>query len=160
MDRKLWRIENYLEFLAARRELLAKAANEFLDSLVAGGVPEVQTTTSILDHEVPSIPGRIESPEEEEQLLHCMTWMEQQSLPIGEIEYELIDDGTRDILAVLDLAWPEGIQTGRSQPIALLIDEVDDTLQIAQQHGYRCFTDFNQFKKYVRDEVLGLETVI
>lgn len=160
MDRKLWRIENYLEFLAARRELLAKAANEFLDSLVAGGVPEVQTTTSILDHEVPSIPGRIESPEEEEQLLRCMTWMEQQSLPIGEIEYELIDDGTRDILAVLDLAWPEGIQTGRSQPIALLIDEVDDTLQIAQQHGYRCFTDFNQFKEYVRDEVLGLETVV
>jgi hypothetical protein len=32
-------VENYREFVAARRELLAATANEFLDELVAGDVP-------------------------------------------------------------------------------------------------------------------------
>jgi hypothetical protein len=47
MDRNLWKAENYLDFLAARRELLAKAANEFLDSLLQGAVPQLEVTTSI-----------------------------------------------------------------------------------------------------------------
>jgi hypothetical protein len=36
MDPELWRIENYLEFLAERRKLLAAAANSFLDELAGG----------------------------------------------------------------------------------------------------------------------------
>ena len=36
MDRELWKVENYLKFLDARRELLAQAANSFLDSLIGG----------------------------------------------------------------------------------------------------------------------------
>jgi hypothetical protein len=40
MDRDLWKIENYRDFLTARRELLAKAANHFLDSLLHGEVAE------------------------------------------------------------------------------------------------------------------------
>ena len=40
IDPKLWKYENYHDFLAARRELLAKAANEFLDGLHTGNIPE------------------------------------------------------------------------------------------------------------------------
>ena len=36
MDRDLWRVENYREFLAARRQLLADAANQLLKDLLAG----------------------------------------------------------------------------------------------------------------------------
>jgi len=36
MDRNLWKVENYPRFLAARRELLAKAADEFIESLLSG----------------------------------------------------------------------------------------------------------------------------
>ena len=36
MDPNLWKVENYAEFLQTRRELLAKAANEFLNSLLGG----------------------------------------------------------------------------------------------------------------------------
>src|SRR5690606_16745869 len=152
MDRYLWRVENYLEFLEARRELLARAANDFLDSLLAGAETEEEEMTSILEREIEAIPGRIESEEEEEMLPNCRMWMEQQGLPIGDLEYELVNDETKQQLATLDLAWPEGIQVGRSQPVALLIDEDDSTLQIAQRNGYRCFTDYEQFKAYVRDE--------
>ena len=38
-DPKLWQVENYPQFLAARRELLAAAANDFLDQLLAGTRP-------------------------------------------------------------------------------------------------------------------------
>ena len=38
-DPELWRIDRYPDFLAARRELLAEAANAFLDQLRRGGAP-------------------------------------------------------------------------------------------------------------------------
>jgi hypothetical protein len=84
--------------------------------------------------------------------------MEQKGLPTGDLEFELVDEATKQAMAVLDLAWPDGIQIHRSQPVALLIGETDDTLQIAQQSGYRCFMDLGQFKTYVSDEILGVET--
>lgn len=39
MDQGLWRIERYEDFLAARRELIARNINEFMEALIA--VPEV-----------------------------------------------------------------------------------------------------------------------
>lgn len=157
LDRNLWRVENYEDFLTARRELLAHAANNLLDSLRQGDVPEAESTLPILEREVISIPGRIESEEEEELLLRCMDWMEEKGLPIGELEHELVNEETKEAIAVLDLAWPLGIQEGRSQPVALLIDEVDLTIQIAQLHGYRCFVQFEHFRDYVQEEILGVE---
>ena len=55
MERSLWQIENYHHFLAARRELLAQAANSFLNSLLAGDIPEPKVTDSILEQEVAEI---------------------------------------------------------------------------------------------------------
>jgi hypothetical protein len=156
MERELWRVENYMDFLSARRELLAQAANDFLDSLVAGGVPEPKQAASILDREVVTVHGNISSSEEEHLLLDCMVWMEQQSLPVGEYQYELVDDKTKQVLAVLDLAWPEGIQQGRSEPVAVLLDEDQETLLIAQNSRYRCFTDLNSFHNYVLTDILGV----
>lgn len=40
MKRELWKLENYPDFLAARRELLAKAANRLLSNLEAGHLPD------------------------------------------------------------------------------------------------------------------------
>ena len=41
MDRTLWSVENYPAFLTARRELLANAANQFLDQLRHGRSPDL-----------------------------------------------------------------------------------------------------------------------
>ena len=94
-----------------------------------------------LERPVESIPGRVASSEEEELLLDCMTWMEEQGLPTGDFEFELVDEEDNQVLAVLDLAWENGIQIGRSQSVALLIDEDERTLAVAQLYGYRCFTN-------------------
>ena len=155
MDRELWKLENYREFLAERRKLLAQAANDFLYQLRNGVMPETPPVESVLEREAVSIPGQIASEAEEALLLEAMSWMEQHELPTGEIGFELVEDESGDVLAILDLAWPDGIQTGRSQPTALLIDEGEETLSIASGNGYRCFTNLEQLQRYVEKEILA-----
>ena len=159
MDQALWRLENYTEFLAARRQLLAKAANEFLESLLAGSLPYVESMPSVLEREIELSPGRIDSDDELKLLEETKYWVEQQGLsPDGEIGFELVEDSTNRVLAVLDLAWEHDLQNRNTDPVALIIDD-DEALKIAQQYGYRCFTDSEDFKQYVRLEVLGLMPV-
>jgi hypothetical protein len=78
-----------------------------------------------------------------------------QGLPEGEIVYELVDHESGTLLAVFDLAWPDGLQEGLSQPVALLLDEGDDTIMAANRAGYRYFTSVDDFKAYVRQEILA-----
>ena len=54
------------------------------------------------------------------------------------------EGGVRDALgvetlreAILDLAWPQGLQEGYSEPAVLLLDEGEDTEQAANRAGYR-----------------------
>ena len=116
MDPELWKVENYHEFLAERRRLLADAANTFLEQLLAGQVPDTEEEMSILDQDQTVIHGGVESEEEEVELLQCIEWLAEQSLAEGELLYELTDEDTGKPLAILDLAWPNGLQEGLSQP--------------------------------------------
>ena len=159
MDRQLWRIEHYPAFLAARRELLANAANEFLDSLLTGGIPEATVTVPVLERAATSIPGMVASEDEERLILECAQWVAGQGLPQGELMYELTDARTGEPLAVLDLAWPNGLQEGLSQPVALLLDEASETEEVVNRAGYRFFVSVDEFKAYVRREILALEPV-
>lgn len=60
-------------------------------------------------------------------------------------------------LAVLDLAWPSGLHEGFSQPVALLSDEPEETERAVNRMGYRHFTDPENFREYVLQEILALE---
>jgi hypothetical protein len=157
MDQNLWKYENYQDFLAARRELLAKAANDFLDSLYSGTVPESESTASVLDREVVGISSDSAGEEEDQALQACNTWVIEQGLPKGELMYELADAESGEAIAVLDLAWTNGLQEGLSQPVALLIDEDPELEQLVNQAGYRFFTNIETFKEYVRREIVAFE---
>lgn len=157
MDRNLWKVENYRDFLAARRELLAKAANDFLDSLLAGSIPQQLIETSILERQV--VIGSIESEDEERTLRECNEWIAQNGLPEGELMYELTDAETGESLAILDLAWANGLQEGYSQPVAILLDESHEVEEVVNRAGYRFFTDTRTFKDYVQKEILAMEPV-
>ena len=159
MDRNLWRVENYLDFLAARRELLAEAANQFLDSLLAGDVAEAEITPSVSEQPPRGVPGGIADEEEERLLRESNEWVVQQGLPEGEYMYELADPETGEARAILDLAWPEGLQEGFSQPVALLIGEDPETEEIVNGAGYRFFTNVEGFRAYVQREILAVEEV-
>jgi hypothetical protein len=112
---------------------------------------------TVLERELVAIPGGIESEEEEHKILDCNEWVRQQGLPKGEHSYELTDETTGEPIAVLDLAWPNGLQEGLSKPVALLINESQEIYNAANQAGFIYFTDVDSFHKYVLDEVLVIE---
>jgi hypothetical protein len=95
----------------------------------------------------------------EERLIQaCNAWVVQHGLPEGEYLYELTNALTGEPLAVLDLAWPSGLQEGYSQPVAALIDESQETEEAANRAGYRYFIDVHAFHAYVRQEILALSS--
>lgn len=155
-DRELWKVENYPEFLKARRALLADAANAFLDSLLAGSIPETQATTPVLEQAVAAVSGGVGSEDEDKLIQDLNDWIVQRGLPDGEYMYELTDPQTGSALAVIDLAWPNGIQEGYSQPVALLIDEDQEVEEIVNRAGYLFFTDVTEFRSYVEREILAI----
>ncbi|HEV2851190.1 MAG TPA: DUF262 domain-containing protein [Thermoanaerobaculia bacterium] len=155
MDRELWKVKNYNRFLEARRELLADSANRFLRSLLEGVLPEPEKAPSILDREVAAVPGRIESDDEERILRECNALMARQGLAEGELLYEIADPDSGEPLAILDLAWPEGLQPRLTQPVAILINESTETVDAASAAGFRCFTEIETFLDYVAQEVLS-----
>ena len=159
MDEELWETENYPRFLEERQRLLAEAANALLDDLLHDA-PASDEAVSAQTPTVPatkptSVPGGIEDPEEEAVLRDVNAWLREQGLPEGRIEHEIAHPETGDPLAILDLAWPTGLQQGYSEPVALLLGEEQETLQIANDHGFRHFTDAEAFRRYAETEVLG-----
>ena len=156
-DPELLKLENYHDFLADRRKRLADTANEFLDKLVGGQVPDPvdMEEADFVQRAVDFVPGSIESDEEEARLEKCNRWCVKRGLPEGEISYELVHLETGKQLAFLDLAWPNGLQSGLTQPVCVLIDEGDDVEDAASLAGYRCFSTIRAFHTYVKDEILA-----
>ncbi|MCA1718739.1 MAG: DUF262 domain-containing protein [Actinobacteria bacterium] len=154
MDRDLWRVENYSEFLAARRALLAAAANRFLEELLHGTVPETEQPAGIEQETVLPVTPDIEVGDEDDQILECAQWVVDQGLPEPEVMYELADENTGEQLAVFDLAWPKGLQEGYSDPVALLLDEPSSIEEAARRAGYRFFRTVEELKGYLVSEIL------
>jgi hypothetical protein len=154
---ELWKPENYPAFLEERRKLLAKAANEFLTRLSAGSIPVSVASDELqfIERAVAYVPGGIDDDEEEARLVRCNNWATNRGLPAGELAYELVDEQSGGVVAILDLAWPGGLQEGLSQPVAVLLGEEEDVEEAASQAGYRFFTSPGAFRRYVKHEILA-----
>lgn len=155
-DDALWQLDKYQDFLKARRELLVEAANEFLDSLLESVISS-PTTVDVTPLNIDRLPGGVVSDEEQQQLENVNRQMVAQGLSEGELIYELIDELTEQPMAMIDLAWPDGLQTGLSQPVALLIDEDAAVETIVSQAVFRIYTDAESLMHYVSQDVLALD---
>lgn len=156
LERELWRLARYRDFLAARRELLAQAANAFLEQLHGAPIPEaVAPVTTPAPAAAPA--GGFADEAEERELWTVNAWAVARGLPPGELLFELADPETGAALAILDLAWPESLQPGLSPPVAILLDEDEAVHRSANRAGFRFFTDVASFRRYVESEVLALE---
>ena len=151
-DPELWKIENYPDFLAERCRLLADETNRRMEILLHGDTRWFDSAAT-WEPVQKSVPGGITSEDEEAQLEALNEWLEQQDLPRGQMSFDYTDDNTGEQLAVFDLAWPDGIQAGLSNPVAVLLDEGAETLAIAARAGYRCFTRIQDFRTYVAIEI-------
>lgn len=155
IDENLWEIDNYLDFLEERKKLLAEAANTFLDQLYSGSVKETEIQdyanreSVIADDSI----GGITDQEEESMLYATNDWIKKQGLPEGEMQFELLYDENK--IAIIDLAWQQGIQTGLSKPVALILNEDKEIEDVLNKAGYLFFTNAENFKEYVKSDILN-----
>lgn len=156
MDPALWKMESFREFLEARKALLAAEVNLRMEELLHGDSRWLAGPSAVVPAAV-VVSGGISSEEEEAQLEALNDWMEARGLPRGSLSYDFADADTGEQKAAFDLAWPNGIQEELSQPVAVLLYEGADTIAIASQAGFRCFTAITEFQRYVQTEVLADE---
>jgi len=151
MDRALWKIENYPKFLAARRELLATEANTQLASLLHGDDHWLATTAPVSVALASS--GGLTSEADEAALEELRDWAVNRGLAEGVLAYELVDPTTGEQRAILDLAWPNGVRSELTEPVAVLIDEGGELVALASSAGFRCFASAKAFRAYVAKEI-------
>jgi len=157
MDENLWKKENFKDFLVARQELLADAANKFLNELKEGHVEETEFTHDVFSERKEPLHVRVDSiadQEEEQLLVDLQSWLTEQGLPEGEWGHEVLDEN-EEPEAIIDLAWPDGVQKYLSHPVALLINEDEETKKAVNRAGFRYFTSVAEFKNYILREILN-----
>lgn len=160
-DAELWKIGNYREFLIARQQLLAQELEKRMRELLHGenhwldasGQPDSEAVPT--DARTDARTDAAQDMDEEALLTLAQTWMQERGLPLGQWAFELVDETSGRQRAVIDLAWPEGIQEGYSQPVAILLNEPAETLAVVSQAGYKCFTSVRSFQQYVEKEILA-----
>lgn len=153
-DPELRKPENYMEFLRQRQALLAEAANRFLDTLY--DLPSEEEAPGYQAVEQgESAPGGIADEQEEKLLDEVNAWITERGLPSGDKEFELRDPDTGELKAFLDLAWPEGLQEGLSDPVALILNEEMDVFKLATNAGFQVFDDAESFRVHTARKVLG-----
>lgn len=157
MDPALWKIDRYLDFLEARKELLAAETNRRFEELLHGDTRWLAGAPSTLDDAIPATVGGITSEAEEQELEALNAWVEEHGLPRGEMSFDYADPETGDQKAVFDLAWPEGLQHGLTSPVAVLLNETAEVLALASGGGFRCFTTAAGFRAHVVAEILRPE---
>ena len=126
-DPDLWKLENYRDFVEARKELLATELNKRMENLLHGDTRwlEGDVATTV---DTPSVIGGVSSEEEQLELEKLNEWISDVGLPEGEMGYDHSDEESGRQIAVFDLAWPDGLQTELSQPVVVLLNEEASTI--------------------------------
>jgi len=142
MERSLWQIENYPEFLAARRVLLAKAANEFLEKLKSNNI-EASSLPSITLAQDEEIDPR------DSEISAALNYLANYGVAEPERDIEVFDPETGQILCAAECFWESGLQPGIGEPTVLELDPEDSDIERLAALGYRVFTTIKALKDYV-----------
>ena len=146
-DCNLWRTENYRDFLAQRQQLLSEAANDFLDGLYHGNIDEI-------DQSQPRAVAVDDTLVVDDDLQALLDWIRSHRLDEPELDYEIYDEERGEAIAIVDLAWPYGIQEGYGQPLALVIERgrlLEDRLN---ELGFIHFRTIDGLQGYLRRYIL------
>lgn len=143
MDPQLWRVARYREFLEARRELLAAAANNFLDGLL-------QHSRAAPSLAQPSHTVQVSATDDvDSDLLTLIDWLVSEGYARPEIDVEVVDlDG--HVVAVAEAAWLNGLQPGLGEPILLEYELDDAGEERLAELGYRTFASTDSLRRFVQ----------
>jgi hypothetical protein len=143
LDPDLWRPERYLDFLAARRELLAQAAQSFLtelrDGVSAASAAELQPVVVVADEQDDVRATQIKAMVAE---LSRLGYAE------PALDSEIADPVTGRELAVAEAYWPYGLQPGQGKPVILELDPEAADLPRLEELGYEVFTSVDALLGY------------
>ena len=146
-DRSLWRIDRYPDFLAARRTLLAEAANAFLGQLRAGRMPAATQPVerrTVVVQDVEDLDARTE------QVMALIAELTELGCADPAVDCEVPDPATGEVLAIAEACWPEGLQPGQGDPVLLELDPGQADLPRLKELGYEVFTSIDSLRGYVR----------
>jgi hypothetical protein len=142
LDRKLWKIENYREFLAARRQLLANSANGFLDSLLTGSADELSLTklTPVEDED---------TAERNSEINKMLLELGEYGVSMPEQNVEIYHPETQELLGIAEAYWPTGLQPGIGEPVILEMDKREVDEEKMDDLDARVFYTIRALKRYV-----------
>lgn len=145
-DPALWKVDRYEDFLEARRELLAEAAQSFLAGLLRS-----DESTS----EAPLTPVSVVSEDDEEDVRTAQVRdlvEELRRLGCGEpdLDTEIADPVSGRSIAVAEALWPDGLQAGQGNPVVLELDPDSADIARLTELGYEVFTSVDALLGFVR----------
>ncbi len=143
LDPELWRPERYLDFLAARRELLAHAAQSFLtelrDGATAAAAAELRPVAVVADEHDDVRVAQIKAMVEE---------LTRRGFAEPALDSEIADPVTGRALAVAEAYWRDGLQPGQGKPVVLELDPEAADLPRLEELGYEVFTSVDALLGY------------
>jgi len=142
-DPDLWTVDRYPDFLEARRELLAEAAQSFLEELRSG----VENTEEILQPLVVA-----ESEADDPRTVQIRTMIaELRELGFAEpqVDTEINDPVSGRFLSMAEAFWPDGLQHGVGDPVILELDPEEADLPRLEELGYKVFTSVDALLGFV-----------
>ncbi|AQP43565.1 GmrSD restriction endonuclease domain-containing protein [Tessaracoccus flavus] len=161
MDDRLWQIDNYPAFLAARRELLSTAANTLLKRLRSGQLDPAMTGPVPVDAPYPVFVSDDDAADaRSEEVDALVEWLTAQGYAEPERDIEIVHPDTGRVLSVAEAAWPHGLQEGLGEKVVLELDEDDFDEDTLAALGYRVFTSIGALREFVeRSSSGGLSTM-
>jgi hypothetical protein len=141
-DPGLWSVERYRDFLAARQQLLADAANDFLGRLIEGEVPW---------EDLPDVPPPEETEPRSPRDVMIQSLMEEfaaAGYAPPAVDCEIADPDTGNVLAVAELFWVDGLQVGQGSPVVLELDPEEADLARLAELGCEVFTSADALRNH------------
>ncbi len=157
LDEQLWKVENYRDFLAARRELLAAAANTALERLLHA--PAEETLTQLASEltvggSSPSVADVLDP-----EITDLLEWISEEGLAAPRLDLEVVDPDTQVLVVVADLAWPDGVQAGLGDPVAFELHADESIISALNAIGYRAFGTVEGLRRHLESVVHPQPTV-
>lgn len=138
---ELWEVTNYRKFLKARRRLMANSMNELLDQLRSG-------TLTYHSDKSPRVSISLHD-QMDARLQHIIDICSDMGLsqPITNHEFRRPDGAS----FAPDLAWPDGLQEGLSEPVAYLLEADERAARWQGIEGWRFFFTPDTFREYIEE---------
>jgi hypothetical protein len=134
--------DRYLDFLAARRELLANAANDFLIELRDGARQAVEPLQRIV------VLGEEELDDRAQQVQSLVAELSEMGCAQPQIDSEIADPHGGRVPAVAEAFWPDGLQAGMGESVVLELDPGSELSRLAEL-GYQVFTSIEAMRRFV-----------